>query len=573
MNIHKRFVIQMFLQVLLIFSLITALIVFSFAILGFMIGDEELKSDLASAEGYFISENISMDGDTVIFDESLRELVDHQQGWLMVVSVDGEVLGDYLAPESIMADINSHKFSGSLLQDEKLDYTYWPLNETASDSPLVVFGREKTESILLERVRQETDWVSGRLDLRNETIRLAEENGGWVQLIDQSGNVIDQHHADNEPATYAINQILAINQAEMGPTRTYFDEATNQTLLVSVENKQPATLAEQSVSPIENSIVLIFILLFLILLGSTFWYAHKFGSPLLQMMKWINQLSNGHYAEPVNHIQEPILYKKDGKLKKKYRLYKDLIINLSHLAKALKDNEAQREKIKSTREEWISGISHDLKTPLASITGYAKMMEAPEYAWTGEETREFAGTISNKATYMEHLLEDLTLTYRIKNGALPITPEQTDINEFLKRTVISFMNNPDYSSKHLQYHPENMHVKAKVDPKWFQRIMNNLIENAHKYNPDGTTITITLSTIEQHLIQITVADNGIGMDQTTTSQLFNRYFRGTNTSDSGSGTGLGMAITKQLIQLHKGSINVKSMPGEGTVFRILLPVE
>ena len=88
--------------------------------------------------------------------------------------------------------------------------------------------------------------------------------------------------------------------------------------------------------------------------------------------------------------------------------------------------------------------------------------------------------------------------------------------------------------------------------------MDNLIANAIKYNPSGTTITVSISPIEQHLLSIKIEDDGVGMDNETLDKLFYRYYRGTNTSDSGSGTGLGMAITKQLVQLHGGSINVKS---------------
>ncbi|WP_347239816.1 sensor histidine kinase [Polycladospora coralii] len=111
-----------------------------------------------------------------------------------------------------------------------------------------------------------------------------------------------------------------------------------------------------------------------------------------------------------------------------------------------------------------------------------------------------------------------------------------------------------------------------MDSKWFQRVIDNLLENAVKYNPSGTTITVSISLIEQHLIKITIEDNGIGMDKETLDKLFQRYYRGTNTSDSGNGTGLGMAITKQLVQLHGGSINVKSTPQKGTTVRIIFPL-
>ncbi|KIL51619.1 histidine kinase [Jeotgalibacillus alimentarius] len=558
---------------MLIFFLVASLIMLFWAIIGFTITNDGMKNDLSLAENYFITENITISDDSADFDDRLKELAEDQNSWLMVVSSDGEIMGDFQAPKTILSHLNQNGFSGLMMNNQAIDYTYWQLDEADTESPVVILGKENVAAGLLAQVKEQIDWENSQVDLSDDTAKLLTEKNGFFQLLDQSGNVINQYQAEDTPASYSIEQVLSLNQSETDSIQTFHDGATNQTLLVSVPNQQSDSIAsEQFQSPVENSILFVFILMFLLLLGSTFWYAYKFGSPLLQMLKWIDQLSTGIYHQPLNNLQEPALYKRNGRLKKKYRLYKDLIINLSHLTDTLKENEEQRGKIKLTREEWISGISHDLKTPLASISGYAKMIETQEYSWTPEETREFAETISNKATYMKDLLEDLTLTYRIKNGALPINPEQTDVDELLRTTIISFMNNSNYNDKILQYKSEDHDVQAEIDPKWFQRIMDNLIENALRYNPSGTTVAVSLAVIENQLLQITIADDGIGMDQHTLNQLFNRYFRGTNTSDSGSGTGLGMTITKQLVRLHKGSINVKSRPGEGTVFRILVPV-
>ena len=385
--------------------------------------------------------------------------------------------------------------------------------------------------------------------------------------------MIDSYNAGNKPKTYSHQKILSMTQSKEVSVSSYYDEGTQQTILMGMPLKNmAATLEEKIDSKIGNSIILVSVLLILLLLLITFWYARKFGKPLMTMMQWIEKLGNGDYEQPVNHVEQPLLFKQNGKIKRKYKLYQELITNLSQLTDTLKDNQDQRKKIKVTREEWISGISHDLKTPLSSIAGYSKMLESKEYDWSQEEVREFAEIIGSKSAYMKDLLDDLTLTYRIKNGALPIVREKMNITELIRRTIIGYMNNPDYREMNIDFQAEDETVTASVDPKWFQRIIDNIVENALKYNPAGTTVTVSLAVIEQHLCQITISDDGVGMDQKTVNSLFQRYYRGTNTSDTGSGTGLGMAITKQLIQLHQGSINVKSTPGEGTSIRILMPV-
>ncbi|MCR8848299.1 HAMP domain-containing histidine kinase [Rossellomorea sp. SC111] len=574
MNIHKRFVVQLFLQLMLIFFLIGALLFFLFGIIGYFLSDSEAENDLSLAEDYFISQNITVEDGKADISDRLKKLVGEQHGRLLVLSADGKLLGGYPELDEKPSTFNEGELAGLLLEnDPTLDYSYWRLDETEPDAPLVFFREENGESLLLDSVKQHVDWKQGKLDLQEGIMSKLHNNNAWVQLVNSSGEVVDDYNAGNKPKTYSHQEILTMTQSKEESVSSYYDEGTQQTILMGMPLKDmAATLEEKIDSKVGNSIILVSVLLILLLLLITFWYARKFGKPLMTMMQWIEKLGNGVYEQPVNHVEQPLLFKKNGKIKRKYKLYQELITNLSQLTDTLKDNQDQREKIKVTREEWISGISHDLKTPLSSIAGYSKMLESKEYDWSQEEVREFAEIIGSKSAYMKDLLDDLTLTYRIKNGALPIVREKMNITELIRRTIIGYMNNPDYREMNIDFQAEDETVTASVDPKWFQRIIDNIVENALKYNPAGTTVTVSLAVIEQHLCQITISDDGVGMDQKTVNSLFQRYYRGTNTSDTGSGTGLGMAITKQLIQLHQGSINVKSTPGEGTSIRILMPV-
>ncbi|MGF2614519.1 HAMP domain-containing histidine kinase [Rossellomorea vietnamensis] len=572
MNIHKRFMIQLFLQLMLIFFFVGLFLFFLFGMIGFLLSDTEAEFDLLQAEDYFISENVSLEDEAATISDRLKRLLEEQYGTLLVVSKEGEVLGGY--PESQGISFKEGELAGLLLEkDPTLDYAYWRLDESDSDSPMVFLKKENGESLLLQSVVQQVDWQQGELDLQQGLASQLEDKNAWIQLVNSSGEVTDEYRAGEKREVYSQEDILELTQSMEESVSAHYDSDTQQTILLGMPLQGTAASLEETVdSKIGSSILLVAVLIFVLLLLITFWYAYKFGNPLLTMMKWIENLGKGHYQQPVNHVDQPILFKKNGKLKRKFKLYRDLITTLSQLTETLKENQDQRAKIKMTREEWISGISHDLKTPLSSIAGYSKMMESEEYNWSQSEVREFAEVIGSKASYMGDLLDDLTLTYRIKNGALPIVREEANITELVRRTVIGYMNNPDYSDKTLDFQAEDETILASVDSKWFQRITDNLVENALKYNPAGTTVTVSLSTIEDHLFQVMIADDGIGMDQQTVNSLFQRYYRGTNTSDSGSGTGLGMAITKQLVQLHQGSINVKSRPGEGTSIRILMPL-
>lgn len=575
MNIHKSFIVQFFIQLTLVFILFFFILLSIWAIIGFSIMSDEVSQDLSKADSTFFSNRITIQGEKVTFDTKLKQLATNQNGWLLVLTSKGDVIGSHNAPDQVPTHFKKSELAALMLQNSSapVEYTHWKLDETYPQPLLLLFGRKNSETRILNEVKADVDWKNHRLNLSAATLQEIDKEEAWVQLINSIGKVVDKYGTDKEPVTYSIHDILTLSEDANNSVAAYFDAETEQMIIVSINNLSSTLNLEESLfKTISNRILIIFVLLFLLLLMGTFWYARKFGVPLITMMKWIQNLGSGLYEQPLDLHQRPIMLNKKGKLKRKYRLYKDLIATLSQLTETLQQNETQRLKMTQTREEWISGLSHDLKTPLSSISGYAQMLESETYSWSEKETREFSKIIAEKSTYMMELLEDLTLTYRLKNQALPILKEQVDINEFIRRTIIHFINDPANSKKKFIFQPHNGTVLASIDPKWFQRVIDNLLANAIKYNPPGTIITVSISPIDQHLIIITIEDNGIGMDNETLGKLFQRYYRGTNTSDPGSGTGLGMAITKQLVQLHGGSINVKSTLQKGTTVRIILPV-
>ncbi|MDL4840568.1 sensor histidine kinase [Aquibacillus rhizosphaerae] len=572
MNIHKRFIVQFFIQLILIFTLCSLLLLCVFAFLGFSEHRNEISKDISEASSAYLSSRITVADRKASFDDEFIALINNQNGWLLVLTQDGEVIGSHNTPEEIPEQFNKSELSTLLNKNQNTEYTYWQLDELDSKSPLVIFARDNKKTRILNEVKSEVDWKNHSLDLSTAMLQEIKKENGWIQLINSTGEVLDEYRAGKEPNQYSIQDILSFTINTESSVAVHTDYGTEQTMIVGTYSPNyNYTLEEDLFNTMNNSVLIIFLFLFLLLLIGTFWYARKFGVPLITMMRWVQNLGNGVYEQPHDNVQRPIMLNKKGKLKRNYRLYKDFVTTLSHLTDTLKENELQRSKITQTREEWISGISHDLKTPLASISGYAQMLESEKYTWNQAETRDFAKIIADKSIYMKQLLDDLTLTYRLKNQALPIIREKVDINDCLRRTIINFINDPANNNFEINFNPYFETILASIDPKWFQRIIDNLIANALKHNPAGTTVTISVSLIEKHLIVIVIEDNGIGMDKETLKNLFQRYYRGTNTNDSTMGTGLGMAITKQLIRLHGGSINVESKPDQGTTIRILLP--
>lgn len=568
MKFLKRFLLHSFFQLLLVLFIVFSFFICTSLLLGYTKDYRSISKNLTKADSTFFDNRISVKGNHVTFSKDIKKLANKQKGWFIVLSRSGTIIGTYHAPRQRSWHISKSKLADMLMPvgPSAIKYHSWKLE----NGSVLLFGQKNWTNILLQKVEAETVWKKQQLRLSDPTRKQLGKNGAWVQLINANGNVTAAYGTTNKKR-YSYHDLLALRKKQNGDTAVYLDNQTNQALIIGI--KQPHALNEwvdSSTKKVRNSIFMVIALLFLLLVWVVFSFAYRFGSPIFAIVKWIEQLSKRLYEPPHDLHGESLFWNKDGRLKGKYRLYKDLIDSLLQLTNMLKQNQLQNRLMSQTREEWISGISHDLKTPLTSISGYAQMLESDAYSWTEKETRAFARTITEKSSYMMTLIEDLTLTYRLKNNALPMAKEKVDITEAVRRTVIHFVN--EYDRMHFVFHAPKEAIWTAVDPKWFQRILDNVIANAVKYNPADTTVTVSINAIEHHLLTIRIEDDGNGMDSQTLAQLFNRYYRGTNTSDAGNGTGLGMAITKQLVELHGGSINVKSEPGKGTAVRILLPI-
>lgn len=291
----------------------------------------------------------------------------------------------------------------------------------------------------------------------------------------------------------------------------------------------------------------------LVLIGVTFLsisVSRQFVRPLVYVLSRIERLTQFDYSEVRD---KNIHHRKTGKLKRKFKLFQPVDESLNNLSIRLSSNERQIKHAEQLREEWITGLSHDLKTPLSSIFGYSTMLASEDYEWTKEEMRIFANTMQEKATYMDALIQDLTYTYQLKNKAIQLEKVLLPLNVWL----------PPFADEQVSVKVYG-NVMLEADELLLKRILDNLITNAKKYTPVGTKVSVEAQNIGKG-VMLTIADQGPGIPQEELDNLFERYYRGTNTTDDTTGTGLGLAITKQLIDLHDGSISVQS-GAEGTVF-------
>ena len=253
--------------------------------------------------------------------------------------------------------------------------------------------------------------------------------------------------------------------------------------------------------------------------------------------------------------------------------FRDLIKSLNELDGEVRASDRLREKTENLRREWISNITHDLKTPLSPIKGYAEIL-CDDTEKTIPQCKRYAEIMLKNAAYMENLIDDLKLTWQLENGTLPVNRQEQNIVRFLRELSIDILNRPECENRMILFEcSDNITDETALlsfDTKLFTRAFQNLIINAFVHGTKDTEVTIKIGASESELT-INVSDNGGGMSNVVAERLFERYYRGANTESKTEGTGLGLAIAKNIVELHGGTISVHSTHGVGTSFLIRFP--
>ena len=304
-------------------------------------------------------------------------------------------------------------------------------------------------------------------------------------------------------------------------------------------------------SYIKYAIISILIVDFIIAIIFGYIFSKGITKPVKAIIDGVDHLYNGDYE---------VYFKEKG-------IYKNVLKKLNSLSYKLKENELERKKIDKMRDEWIANISHDIKTPLSSIKGYAEFLEQ-DYDFSSEDIKSFAGIINNKSDHIKELVEELNLSMKLKNNESILKKEKVNIVSLVKNSVIDILNDSKYSKVDIKFECSEDKIFIDIDKVLMQRVLNNLIYNALVHNDKN--ISIVVSVYKKDKIYISISDNGKGISEKDLENVFDRYYRGTNTGEAHKGSGLGMSIAKEIVNAHNGDITISSILGKGTDINITL---
>lgn len=243
----------------------------------------------------------------------------------------------------------------------------------------------------------------------------------------------------------------------------------------------------------------------------------------------------------------------------------------NEMADELEREASKRDQLDRLKDEFVLTASHELRSPLTSVQGFAELLMLERDSLTQKQV-ETVQIILDNCRHLVRLLNDLLDLARSDAGRLSIQAQPTELAPLIDDTVRTMRAQTEPAHQVLNERIDPDLPLVNVEPGRIRQILVNLLTNAHEYCPEGASIAMT-ARAEGDEVVLAVIDDGPGIPETQLEQIFERFTRG----DAGltqrvGGTGLGLAISKSLVELHGGRIEVDSTVGQGSTFSVRLPV-
>ena len=395
----------------------------------------------------------------------------------------------------------------------------------------------------------------------NEEIRLISNKGNFrVLVIDASGIVINDSSRQDIGKTYLVQEVIEAldnkdvsRQQEDGviyATVSILDKNSNKigVVLISALSDDVSTM----VGEIRNQSNVLFIMITIILTILIYFSTRFFIEPLKNVLGVIIKMSEGHFDQRID-IRGI-----------RHNEITDLALACNNMAERL-------EQVDTSRQNFVSNVSHELKTPLSSIKVLSESIllqkDVPRETYI-----EFLEDIASEIDRMTEIINDLLTLVKLDQKEIPITFTEIELNQLIIDITKRMKPLADSKKIELNYILLKEKVLADIDKTKFVLAISNLVENAIKYTAEKGFITITVDSDHQNVF-LSVSDTGIGIAEEEINKIFERFYRVDKTRNRETGgTGLGLSITHSTILMHNGSIKVSSKEQEGTTFLVCIPL-
>lgn len=322
-----------------------------------------------------------------------------------------------------------------------------------------------------------------------------------------------------------------------------------------------ASKLEMSFRMLKDAGVVIWILMIVLSILFFFIYYIMLTAP---MVSYIREILNGVERIKNGDLERKISVRSSGELT-------ELACAINAMQAELKNTIAKERKAEQMKDELITNVAHDLRTPLTSIIGYLNLLRHSE-GLTEETRQKYIEIAFNKSTRMEGLVTDLFDFTRYEKNKIAITRQRLELRQFMEQIIDEFY--PCLKEKQLEcytiFPPEKVYIDG--DGELLARAFGNLMANAIKYGAEGKQIRIEIHMLpELRRVRVAIINFGRIISQKDLDKIFDKFYRGDAARSTEGGTGLGLAIAKNIFEMHNGTIRARS-DEQGTVFEVLFQI-
>lgn len=382
---------------------------------------------------------------------------------------------------------------------------------------------------------------------------------GWVEELDGEYKVIKIYgEKQNEETSYTQEDILEITSA-YGKTEYigFFVQPENSSKCFlciydrDVMQLKPTVILNNSKTP--DIFWLFFPLSIIEILLISFYLKKKIKKPLDKIVEGMESLKSGDDNARIN-IQTEAEFEK-------------IVDTFNAMAEELLTEKIEKEQLTKQKNQMLLELSHDIKTPVATIKSYANALEAglvPE-----EKTKDIYRIIDAKVNRVQKLTDDMFMMLKMDNPDYKLNPEAVNLSEYLRQLCAEYYEEITEAGFEFVIDIPESEIKTNIDTDLFSRVVGNLLSNAKKYNKTGDTISMSLVEYSDKII-LSILDNGNEIDKAFAEQMFDAFSRGDKARKTDGGTGLGLAISRIIVEKHDGNLKY-CRKGNENVFEIIIP--
>lgn len=413
---------------------------------------------------------------------------------------------------------------------------------------------------------------TGPSDRFKEQLRFFDEAfDSRIWIFDLNGNIVttsskDEVNVGKVISTDVVNQVLngeptIWNQSEgfkEGVLSVAVPWGKDNDVYGGIVLHSPLKGMNETIAQLRETILWVTLLGIFFSFGVSFYLSWSISRPIQQIDKAAAKIAIGDYSERIQ------IDSKDE--------IGDLATTINHMVEQLARVDLEKRQLNQLRHDFLANVSHELRTPLTAMQGF---LEALQDDLIEEGSRDkYYEIMYNETLHMNRLVDDITDLMKLENKEIDLVWLAVDVQAMMAKLAFKFQQEAELRGTVIHCLLDENAPQAHADPDRLEQILNNLIKNAVKFTENGTIELKAMAVPSEGCVLITVTDTGIGITPEDQGLIWERFFkveRGRPVKHKGS-SGLGLAIVRELVELHNGSIRVRSELGIGSVFEVRIPL-